>query len=109
MKKIDKDILEWHTKTFPEAKLEKQLVKLEEEYSEWRESLGRDIMEAADVYIVATVLKNRFNSKVGECFITLIENGWRYNEVMKAVKQKMEINKNRVWDCKDGICHHKEG
>lgn len=108
MKKIDKEILEWHKKTFPDAKIEKQLMKLEEEYTELCKSFGGDIMEAADVYIVASVLKYRFNSKIGGCFLGLIDESWKYMEIMKAIKEKMEINKKRKWTFKKGVYRHKE-
>ena len=113
MNNLDKEIVEWHKKTFPKATIENQLLKLDEEIGELCDAIkqGSDnhaVKEMADVYIVARVLSDRFKSQIGNYFLGLIDE-YPVPHLIDEVKKKMETNKNRVWEYKNGVYHHKEG
>lgn len=101
------DIETWHEETFPDATLEGQLIKLEEELKELDEATeGDEVMkEASDVLIVCAGLR-RWNSMVGKTFeeLFLIEE----NEVLQTfINAKMEKNKARIWaKTAEGTYHH---
>lgn len=105
---VDKDIVEWHKKTFPDITMGELLLKLEEELGELRGALGKndlDFMEeAADVYIVSRALKERFNSIIGLHFCHTTKS----KELTKAIKDKLAKNKKRIWHKVDGVYRHKE-
>lgn len=101
------EIKEWHEKTFPDATLSGQLIKLEEELKELDEaqSVEESLKEMADVYIVCCGL-DRWDSKVSEIlqlhFITVITE-----DLVKAIKAKHEKNLKRVWvKTQEGTFHH---
>lgn len=105
-------IAKWHKKTFPNATLESQLLKLEEESKELVEARNSDsakyFEELADVVIVATVLKIRFNSKLAERFF---EIDIAYNPKTpfgKIVDKKMDINAKRKWKFENGVYRHED-
>lgn len=116
---LETQIYDWHIKTFPDATLESQLLKLNEEFKEYIESPSREecIKELADIYIVNQAL-SRWNCEIGE---VLFNSLWLYyNEVKsnkaitplemyEAIANKMKINKQRVWKKnKDGVYHHED-
>lgn len=115
--KLDKEIIKWHKKTFPDATLEGQLLKLHEEVDEYEKvhTLEDKTKELADVYIVAEALtrwgcslgikvfKYIFASYFGLCGKDAVDT------IFKEVKNKMEINKKRIWKkTKDGVYHHEK-
>lgn len=104
--KLEKEIIEWHTKTFPDATLEGQLIKLEEELNELVNAKNKKekLKEAADVYIVLCGLK-RWNCQI-EKFITRF---WFVPAISlyNAVIEKMNKNKARTWaKTTEGSYHH---
>lgn len=102
-----KRITEWHKATFPNATLASQLVKFNEEINELDISEDKREKELADVVIVAIVLFNRFNCKIGFLAINSFINqllGSIMNPVEaqqyinRLVNEKMEINSKRTWE-----------
>ena len=112
MKWTDKKIVAWHKKTFPDCTYESQLAKLDEELKEVVKAQRNRLIEQsydelADVYIVSTVLKERFNSIIGTYFIGLF-NEYPAPELSKRVDRKMDINQKRTWKKVNGVYKHKE-
>lgn len=101
----EKEIIKWHKATFPDVDLKSQKLKFLEEYREYLES--GDIMELADMLIVNFVLISRFNF-MGFVDIIKAEALPFYQDVLKAVDLKMEINKKRKWHNVRGVYRHKE-
>lgn len=104
--KLEREIIDWHAKTFPDATMEGQLIKLEEEMNELANSANSEegLKEAADVYIVLCGLK-RWNCQI-EKFVTRF---WfvPVSTLYKAVVEKMNKNKARVWaKTAEGTYHH---
>lgn len=103
---LKKEIIEWHTKTFPDATMEGQLIKLEEELNELVNAKNKKekLKEAADVYIVLCGLK-RWNSYIGKFMIQEWFLG--ADDLYNAVVEKMNKNKARVWaKTTEGTYHH---
>ena len=104
--KLEKEIIEWHTKTFPDATMEGQLIKLEEEMNELANSANSEegLKEAADVYIVLCGLK-RWDSYIGNF---VMYYGFSYeDDLYEAIVEKMNKNKARVWaKTAEGTYHH---
>ncbi len=112
MKWTDDKIVEWHKKTFPDCTYESQLAKLDEELKEVSEAQKKgnyehSFDEQADVYIVATVLKERFNSAIAKYFLAW-EDGWQTPFLFERVDRKMELNQKRTWCKLNGVYRHKE-
>ena len=124
-------ILEWHKQTFPNATLETQLRKVEDELREMDEAarafledetkLQDAIDETADVWISAVVLRERFESYIGSMILHVILdllNGSGFDEdlcelcvenVKFAVNAKMDKNVKREWkETTPGYYQHKE-
>lgn len=104
--KLEKEIIEWHTKTFTDATIEGQLIKLEEEMNEFLNSETKEekLKEAADIYIVLCGLK-RWDSYIGN----FVKDFWftPVPTLYNAVVEKMNKNKARVWTkTTEGIYHH---
>lgn len=107
-----KTIAEWHKRTFPEATLGNQLLKLDEEVKEVIEAqrareFKRSYDELADVYIVACSLEGRFNSAVGSYFVSLIDEAPAPN-MQDRIDKKMDENLKRKWEFKNGVYRHVE-
>lgn len=107
-----KTIAEWHKRTFPEATLESQLLKLDEELKEVvaakrAREFEHFYNELADVYIVACSLKIRFNSTIGSYFLGLIEENPAPN-MQERIDKKMDENLKRKWEFKNGVYRHVE-
>lgn len=105
-KKLENEIIEWHAKTFPDATLEGQLIKLEEEINEYINSETREekIKESADIYIVLCGLK-RWDSYIGKFIIQQWFSG--ADDLYNAVVEKMNKNKARIWaKTVEGSYHH---
>ena len=104
--KLEKEIIEWHTKTFTDATIEGQLIKLEEEMNEFLNSETKEekLKEAADIYIVLCGLK-RWDSQIGKF---VMYYGFSYeDDLYIAVVEKMNKNKARIWaKTTEGTYHH---
>lgn len=101
------EIKEWHEKTFPDATLSGQLIKLEEELKEYdeAETFADELNEAVDVYIVCCGL-DRWDSEISKVvksrLILLINE-----DFINALKAKHEKNLKRVWvKTQEGTFHH---
>lgn len=90
MKWTDKEIVEWHKKTFPCCTIEEQAKKVKEEIQEVINTLinadgtDRYIEEVADVYIATLVLKQRFGVDL-------------HLPISEAIDKKMDENVKRKW------------
>ena len=89
MEDIEKEVLSWHKKTFPNAtnmaienKLEEELIELEDRLIEC--NIGESKKEIADVAIVAITLLNRYGTSL-----------------LEQIRDKLEINKGRTWGEED--------
>lgn len=115
MKESIKSIIEWQEKTFPDATLEGQIKKFNEEYGEYHIACP-DMRELADMYIVACGIA-RFDSVVAlEFFSVVFQILHSWNTVgavyvfKEIIDEKMEKNRKRIWKkTGDGIYHHKNG
>ena len=104
--KLEKEIIDWHAKTFPDATMEGQLIKLEEEMNELSNSANseEELKEAADVYIVLCGLK-RWDSYIGK----FVKDFWFLPTISlyNAIVEKMNKNKARTWaKTTEGSYHH---
>lgn len=80
---IEKEVIEWHRLTFPNATEKAILNKFDEEALELVNALmghGNMVLELADICIVGIVLMNRLDTSLAEC-----------------IAKKMIINKLRTW------------
>jgi NTP pyrophosphatase (non-canonical NTP hydrolase) len=112
MKWTDEKIVAWHKKTFPDCTFESQLAKLDEELKEVSDAQKKgnyeqSFDELADVYIVATVLKERFNSTIATYFLEM-EDAWQTPSLFERVDRKMDTNQKRTWCKVNGVYRHKE-
>lgn len=115
-RKITKEIVEWNKKTFPKNSNGLQILKFRGEVNELHEALSlankENIMEeCADVTIAYLGLK-RFGckNKTEAQIFNLIKEiaAYEHFDLLEAVKRKMEINKERVFEEKeDGTHQHK--
>ena len=128
MKWTDEQIVEWHKKAFPNATLETQLKKVEDELQEMQDAIDKflkdktssddPIEEVADVYIASVVLAVRFNSMIGALVYNIhiksiselmIKSADCAEAVLKAVDAKMDKNVKREWnETTPGYYQHKE-
>lgn len=115
-RKVTKEIVEWNKKTFPKNSNGLQILKLYCEVRELNEALLSDnedniIEECADVTIAYLGLKrfgckNKNEARLLD-LIKEIAAQLRF-DLLEAVKRKMEINKERVFEEKeDGTHQHK--
>lgn len=112
------EIARWNKETFPDATASGQVLKLSEEFDELRDAIEEgDFLtaEKADCFIVAAALKERFNNALGRFVLDyLIEEMTDQSEAIaadyfKAIENKMEINRARVWNkMPDGRFKHEE-
>ena len=114
MKETIDTIIQWHKETFPDATLEGQQVKFEEELNEYNEE--KNMQELADMFIVACGIA-RFNSVVALEYFAVIFKTLRTWKVLGVVgvlqvviDEKMEKNRKRVWNkTSNGTYHHENG
>ena len=97
-----------HEKLFPNASLESQIWKLEEEIKEFEDSyyIGEEINELADIFIVLGGLY-RWCPKVSYQFydgITCMDYNWSLVE--EEVNRKWQINLKRKWAWNGKTYHH---
>lgn len=104
-----KTISEWSEQAFSTLEEESQNKKLIEELIEYLKAKTDEekIKELADIYIVASILRERFNSDLGFCAFRGIFTTDMI-AVYQAVDEKMRINRSRIWEFKNGVYHHKE-
>jgi hypothetical protein len=104
-----KTINEWSEQVFPALEEESQKKKLIEELIEYIKSKtdADKIKELADIYIVSSILRERFNSDLGFMAFRGIFTVDMI-AVYPAVDEKMKINRSRIWEFKNGVYHHKE-
>lgn len=111
MKWTDEAIVEWHKKTFPDADLPSQLMKLEEELKEFYEATKLTdhdsiMQEIADIYIVSVVLARRYHSRIGVKYLK--DFGFSDVQIIEYVSNKMDKNVNRKWCKINGVYRHKD-
>lgn len=105
MKENIASIIQWHTETFPNATLEGQLQKFEDEVKEfWEcELLSEDAAtELADCFIVACGIARFSNVEAINAFsfvVGYLLNDKELTEMFNiAVDKKMQINRKRKWN-----------
>ena len=113
---LAKKISDWHTVTFKDADKAGQLLKLDEEFDEWRAETAdpeKRITELADCFIVASALWFRFEAAIGmfTCKAIVKHCADADGELYDAIVAKMEVNKERtrkgLWKkLPDGREHH---
>ena len=113
---LAKKIADWHTVTFKDADKAGQLLKLDEEFDEWRAETAdpeKQITELADCFIVASALWFRFEAAIGmfTCKAIVKHCADADGELYDAIIAKMEVNKERtrkgLWKkLPDGREHH---
>ena len=101
-----------HEKLFPDATLESQCAKFDEEYEEFVNAKdSKDICyEYADCFIVAAGIY-RFSKGLGECLGKLLVTDLGKNDALRgelayAIVDKMNKNIHRKWNNKDGYYKH---
>lgn len=114
MKETIKTIMDWHEQTFPDATLEGQLDKYQEEQQEWVESGEKDVAELADMFIVACGVA-RFDLWEGahafwDVYEWMDSSRISPRKFFKTVEKKMTKNRKRVWNkTATGTYHHENG
>ena len=109
---LAKKIADWHTVTFKDADKAGQLLKLDEEFDEWRAETAdpeKKITELADCFIVAAALWFRFEAAIGmfTCKAIVKHCADAGGELYDAIQKKMTINFNRSWKKQaNGSYHH---
>ena len=109
---LAKKIADWHTVTFKDADKAGQLLKLDEEFDEWRAETAdpeKKITELADCFIVASALWFRFEATIGmfTCKAIVKHCADADGELYDAIQKKMTINFNRSWKKQEnGSYHH---
>ena len=109
---LAKKIADWHTVTFKDADKAGQLLKLDEEFDEWRAETAdpeKQITELADCFIVASALWFRFEAAIGmfTCKAIVKHCADADRELYDAIQKKMTINFNRSWKKQaNGSYHH---
>lgn len=115
MSETIKSIIEWHEQTFPDATLEGQLEKFDDEVKEfWGcELLSEDAAtELADCFIVACGIA-RFNNveaiKAFSFVVGYLLNDKELTQMFNiAIDKKMAINRKRKWGIGKGNYQHIE-
>lgn len=95
-------VSEVHKQLFPNATLETQCAKFEEEYEEYKQAKGIEALEeTADMFIVACGIYN-FNKAIGNLLCgNIVEKLHTDLEIFRAFRdavcEKMNKNQKRVW------------
>lgn len=100
-----------HEKLFPNATLESQAWKLEEEIQEWHNALGRatELQELADIIIVCGGLTRWCPSVAGVvCGLCVIHSRSFDDDIEAEVNRKWQINLKRKWEWNGKTYHHIE-
>lgn len=107
-------IIDWHKETFPDATLDGQIVKFEEETKEWENTswgVYDEVEELADLFIVACGIM-RFDMLTGMEYMDLVflkpgVTNYDGRDLWEAVIKKMEKNRARTWKkTTEGTYHH---
>lgn len=113
MKETIASIIKWHEQTFPDATLEGQIEKFDDELSEYGES--ECLEELADLFIVACGIARFDNVSALVAFERVCEilKLWRVNygnpvPLQMAIDNKMAINRERKWGKGKGNYQHIE-
>ena len=115
MKETIASIILWHEQTFPDATLEVQEQKWQEERKEWEDtSYGSkyELEELADMVIVCCGIM-RFDYTKGFCYLTstlckISVMAFNGTGLWRAVENKMTINRQRKWGKGKGNYQHVE-
>ena len=83
-------ILRWHKRTFPNATAEQQEQKLAEEIREYDEAIDRFIKTNYQRELI------HIKEELADVAIAAV-NLLRYPEMQELVKNKMTINRRRIW------------
>lgn len=110
-----KSIIDWHTKTFPEASMDGQIAKFLDERVEYvcATTPEDELAELADCFIVACGVA-RFNIVYGSRFLSKAFDMFTEAEdvtidaLQKAIDAKMAINRQRKWSKGNGKYQHVE-
>lgn len=111
MKETIDTIIQWHKETFPDATLDGQIKKFEEELNEYNEE--KNMQELADMFIVACGIA-RFNSIIALEYFAVVFKALRTWKILGVIgvlqvviDEKMEKNRKRVWKTtSEGTYHH---
>ena len=106
-------IIEWHKQTFPDATIEGQEQKWEDEREEWENTSSGtpdELFELADMVIVCCGIM-RFDYAKGFNYLAatmdkLCVTPLDGEELWGAIENKMQINRNRKWDKGNGSYQH---
>lgn len=107
-------IIKWHTETFPDATLDGQIAKFEEEEKEYNKAPLRSedsLFEVADMVIVSAGIA-RFNYVEGIRMLAYAVELAEFSvgDIWQAVEKKMKKNRKRIWNkTADGQYHHENG
>lgn len=112
MKEDALSIMKWSEETFPDATLSGQSDKFATEFEEWKKSGYKDISELADMTIVACSIR-RFDERTYLDCLNIInmersKYGITAEMLNDAVNKKMQKNRKRKWEYKNGNYQHKE-
>lgn len=103
---IINDVTNWHRETFPDADVESQIKKLDEELNEYYERY--DDLELADVLICSIALWRRFKCQIGHAVFGYASSIITGDKANRIVAQKMRINRARNWQKINGVYRHVE-
>lgn len=98
-------IIKWHEETFPDATMERQMAKFNEEYDEWKDAKTPEESnkELADMFIVACGLA-RFT--YDPMFFSLVHTLGNSLDLHKSINEKMKLNRTRQWTKGNGEYKH---
>lgn len=113
MKESIETIIKWHRDTFPDANLDGQIEKYNEEYDEFYSSDTAEdmISELADMFIVVCGIA-RFSAMDALFYFHEVDHelgksNISFQDLSNAIDKKMEKNRKRVWaKTQEGAYHH---
>ena len=110
MKETIESIIKWHAETFPDATLDGQIEKFNDEHKEWERAKTdtEEIQEAADMFIVCCGIA-RFSLRIALSYFDIVEmisSGYAHFD--NAINEKMAINRKREWVIGKGNYQHVE-
>lgn len=113
MKETMLSIMQWHAETFPNATLDGQLAKYQEEQQEFVDTKYKDVEELADMFIVACGIA-RFDLWEGAFYVHdvyewLEDSKFKPQKLFKSVVRKMKKNRKRTWHKENGLYKHDKG
>ena len=121
MQQLEQEIIQWHIATFPQATLESQILKWQEEFRELEQANNYRtyLLELCDCIIVATAFKRYgeagevLSKTFNDCLTSVLDDkkeNWDFDKEIlnRFVKAKLEINKKRKWEFINGVYKHLE-